>query len=48
MFWEFLNADGTDMKFQVTTAMWQWADPYISDKGSCCGNRNFEEYLDNI
>lgn len=36
------------MKFQVTNATLQLAEAYTCDKGSCCGNRDFEEYLDYI
>ena len=36
------------MKYQVTSVMLQMAEAYTSGKGSCCGNRDFEEYLDYI
>lgn len=36
------------MKFQVANATLQLAEAYTCDKGSCCGNRDFEEYLDHI
>ena len=34
------------MRYQVTSVMLQMA--YTSGKGSCCGNRDFEQYLDDI
>ena len=36
------------MKFQVTSEMLQFAEAHVSGKGSCCGNKDFEEYLDYI
>lgn len=36
------------MKFQVTSEMIQFAEAHVSGKGSTCGNKDFEEYLDYI
>lgn len=38
--WKLANSlsigGGTDMKFQVTTEMLQYAEAHVSCKGSCC------------
>ena len=36
------------MKYQVASVMLQMPEAYTSGKGSCCGNGDFEEYLDYI